>query len=222
MCSSVNCTTHLWWLYYACCIQAWKRLWFADVPMVISDTLFTTSSHSLLTTWSKSCSWVLSRPGAPSKYWHYGSHSILTSYKIHSNAQQSWHSCWLPHTSADGWTHMPCWLKNPLDGLWHQYYCKCPLTSSAFQFRWFDLSLLRQTSHACSGMTPCYTKLDDDKDEEFGELLGRTSQAKHGDKSCAEPTVHNGGERRQGLFIQESTRRVSHTVVGWVGTKRTS
>ncbi len=63
-------------------------------------------------------------------------------------------------------------------------------------------------------MTPCYTKLDDDKDEEFGELLGRTSQAKHGDKSCAEPTVHNGGERRQGLFIQESTRRVSHTVVG--------
>ncbi len=47
-----------------------------------------------------------------------------------------------------------------------------------------------------------------------GELPGRTSQAKRGDKSHAEPTVHSGGERRQGLFIQESTHRVNHTVVG--------
>ncbi len=63
-------------------------------------------------------------------------------------------------------------------------------------------------------MTPHYAKLDDDKVDKLSELLGRTSQAKHGDKSRAEPTVHSGGEHRQGLFIQESTCRVSHTVVG--------
>ncbi len=62
-------------------------------------------------------------------------------------------------------------------------------------------------------MTPCYAKLVITK-MKVGELPGRTSQAKHGDKSHAEPTVHSGGECRHGLFIQESTHKVNHTVVG--------
>ena len=44
----------------------------------------------------------------------------------------------------------------------------------------------------------------------FDELPGRTSQAKRGDKSCAEPTVHSGGECRQGLFIQVNMQGESH------------
>ena len=48
----------------------------------------------------------------------------------------------------------------------------------------------------CSGMTPHYAKLEDDKGE-VGELLGRTSQAKCGDKSHAKPTVHSEGEHNK-------------------------
>ncbi len=45
-------------------------------------------------------------------------------------------------------------------------------------------------------MTPHYAKLEDDKGE-VGELLGRTSQAKCGDKSHAKPTVHSEGEHNK-------------------------
>ena len=65
----------------------------------------------------------------------------------------------------------------------------------------------------CSGMTPRYAELAD-KDNGLDELPGRTSQAKRGDKSRAEPTVTVEVSVTQGLFIQESRRKVSHTVVG--------
>src|SRR6266571_4291107 len=61
----------------------------------------------------------------------------------------------------------------------------------------------KSLSRCCSGMTPRYAKLDDDKVDKLSELPGRTSQAKRRDKSRTKPTVHSGGERRQGLFIQD-------------------
>src|SRR6266702_6248081 len=59
-------------------------------------------------------------------------------------------------------------------------------------------------------MTPRYAKLAD-KDKRIGELPGRTSQAKRGDKSRAEPTVHSGGERNtRTLYTRVKTQVESH------------
>ena len=59
-------------------------------------------------------------------------------------------------------------------------------------------------------MTPRYAKLDD-KDKRFDELPGRTSQAKRGDKSHAEPTVHSGGERNtRTLYARVKMQGESH------------
>ena len=65
----------------------------------------------------------------------------------------------------------------------------------------------------CSGMTPRYAKLER-KILEFGELPGRTSQAKRGDKSRAEPTGHSGGERYTRTLYSRVKTPGDHTVVG--------
>ncbi len=62
-------------------------------------------------------------------------------------------------------------------------------------------------------MTPRYAKLEGIT-RGFGELPGRTSQAKRGDKSRAEPTVHSGGERNTRTLYSRVKTQGDHTVVG--------